>query len=94
MANIEMSTCKLHLPLGTTREQVEALLEKHTKQGTIATFVAEHEVGCNKYSFAVVDVPESILSSLAESKLVSSLDPMKSFAMPAFEECAACPPTG
>jgi len=92
MATIEMTTCKLHLPLGTTKEQVETLLANLTNQGSVANFNPEHEVGAAKYAFAVVDVPESILPALGEKVLF--LDRMKSFAMPAYEECASCPPSG
>jgi hypothetical protein len=89
MKTIEMTTCKIHMPVGTTKEQVETMLGS---QGQIATFVDNHEVGSSKYSFAVVDLPQSLLGNLSENSLVTSIDLLNSFSLP--KRGVDCSPQG
>ncbi len=76
---IEFTTCKLVFPAGTTKEQIEALLGKHTKEFSIANFYAEAEMGCNKVAYAVVDVPEKAVHELYNESIVRHVDLMTSY---------------
>lgn len=93
MKEIEFTTCKLVFDYGTTREQVEQLLNKHTTDWSIATFNPDQQVGCNRLSFAVVDVPEAVMQRLNTERVVKIIDPMTSFyRKPSCAEC--CTPSG
>jgi len=75
--DVQIVTCKLIFPFGSvTREQVEQLLKRHTNDWDIANFYPEKEVGCNKMTFAVVDVPEDVVPSLLKESVVKDIDLM------------------
>jgi len=85
---IEFATCKLVFPHGTTKDQVETLLKKHTKHWTIATYCEESFIGCLHIAYAVVDVPEAVMSELNNEPVVNKIDLMNSFKKrPSGAEC-------
>ena len=76
------TTCKLIFEFGFTKEKVESLLKKYTEHGKVATFNCDITVGCNRMSFAVVDVPEEVVTKLSIDGIVKELDLMASFERP------------
>jgi hypothetical protein len=78
LEEISITTCKLIFPFGsiTSKEQVATILSKHTKDWSIANFYPEMEVGCNKMTFAVVDVPEKIIPDLMKEHAIKDIDMM------------------
>lgn len=76
---IDFVTCKLVFPAGTTKAQLETLLEKHAKGFSIANFYPEAEMGCNKVAMAVVDIPEKAVHDLYNESVVKHVDLMTSY---------------
>ncbi len=94
LPTVDFVTCKLIFPYGTiTREGIEQLLSKHTKNFEIANFYPDREVGCNRISFAVVDVPQKVIQNLLKEPSIKEIDPMNTHSKPVkHHEC--CGPIG
>jgi len=89
LKEIDFTTCKLIFPYGTiTEEGVKQLLATYTEDFTIANFYPDREVGCNRISFAVVDIPLKVMQKLANDSKVKEIDPMTSYSKkPSNAEC-------
>ncbi len=80
---IDFVTCKLIFPYNTiTREGLEKLISKYTKDFEIANFYPDREIGCNRISFAVVDVPQKVVQSLLKEPSIKEIDPMNTHSKP------------
>lgn len=86
---IDYTTCKLIFPFGTiTEEGVRQLLAKYTEDYSVANFYPDREVGCNRITFAIVDIPLKVMQQLANDSKVKEVDPMTSYSKrPSNAEC-------
>ena len=93
-------TCKLIFSLGIIKdeEQLNELLKKYTDDFSIANFYPEKEIGCNKTTVAIIDVPQKIVTLLLKEKIVKEIDLMSSFSARSTKDCSdggcGCPPKG
>lgn len=63
---MEMETCKLVFPAGTTQESIKDILAKNAKEYVLHTFQENVVVGCNKVSFVVVDLPHGSVPAFSK----------------------------
>ena len=59
-----------------TKIQLEELLSKYTKDFSVANFYPEMKIGCNTITFAIVDFPQAILTSLWKESIIKNIDAM------------------
>jgi hypothetical protein len=92
-------TCKLIFNNAKSKEEAGLIISRHTKIFEIANFYFEREIGCNKVTFAVVDVPEVAVKLLFNDKAIKNVDLMTSSGKrpTGGEDCSGgcgCAPTG
>ena len=94
-----MTTCKLIFDVGAmTEEGLATMLRKHTSQFSVATFQESIQIGNKRISFAVVDIPDSVVAKVSDEPLVKSIDFMAGYGRDYSSErkpdCDNCPPVG
>lgn len=93
-------TCKLVFHNVKTKEEAGLVISRHTKIFEIANFYFEREIGCNKVTFAVVDIPEVAVKLLFNDRAIKHVDLMTSSGKRSTgaEDCSGggcgCAPTG
>ena len=76
-----MTTFKLVLNEGTTKEQLYDLLKKRAEFFEIVNFYANQQIGRNKVSYAMVDLPQECIFNLSKDKIIKNIERIESSGM-------------
>lgn len=72
---MEQLTVKLIFPFASVNaESLPLLLSKYTNNFNIANFCAESDIGINKITFAVVDLPSDVVPKLFNDGVINDVD--------------------
>jgi hypothetical protein len=77
---MNLSACKLIFHYGKINniEQITELIGKYTNEFSIANFYPDRQIGSNRTTFAVVNIPQNIIPKIINNELVKDIDLMES----------------
>jgi hypothetical protein len=77
---MNLTACKLIFHYGKviSIEQIAEIISQYTNEFNIANFYPDQQIGSNKTTFAVINIPQDIIPKIINNELVKDIDLMGS----------------